>query len=194
MATPADYPAVLEVFHSAKDALKQIGIDQWQLGVPSPQHFEADIAAQKGRVCEVASQVAAYCALSDTPSEFYPQVAGRGWTYPEAPYLQINRLAVHQNFARQGLAGKLLGFALAEAQRHNEQQLLEVETSTLTAPWHVRLDTHPGNIRMHRLLENLGFTCAGTVTYPMPGENTRLCYEGFPPLETLAVTGGRESN
>ncbi|MDO5060697.1 MAG: GNAT family N-acetyltransferase [Actinomycetaceae bacterium] len=167
--------------------MKLIGIDQWQLGVPSAQHFEADIAAQKGRVCEVDANIAAYCALSDTPSTFYPQVAGRGWTYPEAPYIQVNRLAVHQNYARQGLAGKLLGFALAEAQRRNHQQLLETGNSSLTAPWHVRLDTHPGNIRMHRLLENLGFTCAGTVNYPMPGETTRFCYEGFPSFEALPL-------
>lgn len=163
--------------------MKLIGIDQWQLGVPSTQHFEADIAAHKGRVCEVDGNIAAYCALSDTPSTFYPQVAGPGWTYPEAPYIQVNRLAVHQNYARQGLAGKLLGFALAEAQRLNHQQSLETDNSSLTAPWHVRLDTHPGNVRMHRLLEKLGFTRVGTVNYPMPGETTRVCYEGFPLLE-----------
>lgn len=187
VATPADYPAVIEVFHSAKDALKLIGIDQWQLGVPSTQHFEADIAAHKGRVCEVDGNIAAYCALSDTPSTFYPQVAGPGWTYPEAPYIQVNRLAVHQNYARQGLAGKLLGFALAEAQRINHQQSLETDNSSLIAPWHVRLDTHPGNVRMHRLLENLGFTRVGTVNYPMPGETTRVCYEGFPLLDPLSL-------
>ena len=164
-ATMQDFDAISAVYADGRAQLAQLGIDQWQSGRPFPETIRADIEHKELYVATeqgVFLGVAMFTVRGDVE---YDSIDG-AWNTPgtsqNPDYLTIHRVATNTHVARRGTATALFGFAETLARQHHLQAL--------------RVDTHPGNIRMQALLEKLGYTHVGSFHLLHTTEPTKLRY------------------
>ncbi len=164
-ATMQDFDAISAVYADGRAQLAQLGIDQWQSGRPFPETIRADIEHRELYVAteqDVFLGVAMFTVQGDVE---YDSIDG-AWNTPgtsqNPDYLTIHRVATNTHVARRGTATALFGFAETLAHQHYLRAL--------------RVDTHPGNIRMQALLEKLGYTHVGSFHLLHTTEPTKLRY------------------
>lgn len=161
-ATTADIDRIAEIILHASQRLKQAGIDQWQRGYPNRQSIEADVACGVGRVLTLGDEILAYGAVIFTGEKAYDDITLGRWLTPSdssAPtYAVIHRLCVSEIFVGMGFA------------RHF---MLAAEAMAAERAVSMRIDTHPDNKIMQRLIDSLGYTYCGDVVI----ESRRLAYE-----------------
>ena len=153
-ATPADLPAILEVYRKARAFMAQSGNPtQWGTTYPQPELVEEDIRlghlfvdTQQDRICGVFM-----FALGDDPT--YAHIENGAWL-DDSPYAVIHRVAA--DGTATGLLGRCLSFCRAQCD-------------------HLRIDTHEHNHIMQARLLRAGFTFCGTI-YTQDG-SPRLAYE-----------------
>lgn len=157
-ATSEDKALIMSIIHSAQEALRELGIDQWQDGYPTPESIDEDIANGVGYVACTDSEVIGYAAIVLTGEPAYLQIDEK-WLYGK-DYVVAHRLCVNAGYRRGGVALELMKYAaeVARTAQHNA----------------FRIDTHRGNIRMLTMLSKLGFREVGTIFYDS-GE--RVAYE-----------------
>lgn len=165
LATMQDFDAISAVYADGRAQLAQLGIDQWQSGRPFPETIRADIQHQELYVAteqDIFLGVAMFTVQGDAE---YDSIDG-AWNTPgtsqNPDYLTIHRVATNTHVARRGTATALFGFAESLARQHHLRAL--------------RVDTHPGNIRMQALLEKLGYTRVGSFHLLHTTEPTKLRY------------------
>ena len=164
-ATMQDFDTISAVYADGRAQLAQLGIDQWQSGRPFPETIRADIEHRELYVAteqDVFLGVAMFTVQGDVE---YDSIDG-AWNTPgtsqNPDYLTIHRVATNTHVARRGTATALFGFAETLAHQHHLRAL--------------RVDTHPGNIRMQALLEKLGYTHVGSFHLLHTTEPTKLRY------------------
>ena len=170
-AEPSDLERVMEVLGEGREALGELGIDQWQRGYPSEEVVRRDIA---GGNCWVAVPedadgiiMATACIMLDG-EPIYDAIDG-AWltecTSANPSYATVHRVAVSSGGTRRGLARLLFAHAESLARRSGYRS--------------VRVDTHEGNVRMRTLLPSLGYSQCGVVMLADPSEPTRerIAYE-----------------
>lgn len=141
----------MTIVRSAQQALRELGIDQWQDGYPSEEVIAKDIAHGIGYIaCSSDSTILGYEAVVFTGEDTYNQLPNNAWHTPNN-YVAVHRLCVDGNIRRHGVAMRLMKFASDEAIKQG-----------ITA---FRIDTHKGNIRMLSMLRKLGFEYVGVVRY-----------------------------
>lgn len=146
-----DIEPIMHIVRSAQEALRDLGIDQWQDGYPSTEAIAADIEQAVGYVyCDNDDHVVGYAAIVLTGEEAYSQIADDAWGTPD-DYVVVHRLCVDGTSRRNGIAVKLMQHAANIARRANIEAF--------------RIDTHRGNIRMLAMLDKLGFEYRGIVYY-----------------------------
>lgn len=146
-----DIEQIMNIVRSAQEALRDLGIDQWQDGYPSADAIAADIDQNVGYVyCNEDNQVVGYAAIVLTGEEAYSQIDDDAWNTPN-DYVVVHRLCVDGTARRNGIAIKLMQHAANVARGANINAF--------------RIDTHSGNIRMLAMLNKLGFAHTGIVYY-----------------------------
>ena len=157
-ATPEDITQIMSIIRSAQEALRELGIDQWQDGYPTSESIQEDIDLSVGYVACTEGKIIGYAAIVLTGEPAYLQIENE-WLYSK-DYVVVHRLCVDREYHRSGIALKLMKHAadIARTAQHNA----------------FRIDTHRGNIRMLAMLTKLGFREAGTILYDS-GE--RVAYE-----------------
>ena len=151
LANIDDVMVIMSIVRSAQQALKELGIDQWQNGYPSAEVICDDISRGVGYVaCAEDGAVVGYEAVVLTGEEAYEQIADREWNTPDR-YVVVHRLCVSGDARRCGVAMALMSFASKHAQQYDIHAF--------------RIDTHKGNVRMLSLLHKLGFKRVGVVQY-----------------------------
>ncbi len=163
-STEADLPSMMRIIHMAQAAVGTLGVDQWQDGYPTETDLRKDMALGWGHVLEKDGQVIATAAISFEPEPTYEVVEDGEWTSDE-PYAVVHRVAVDDKCKGQGLTRELL---------HATEQMCRARGVRF-----IRIDTHPDNSPMRRMLEKNGFTACGTI-YIRPLHNNfsrRVAYE-----------------
>lgn len=151
LANIADLPAIMDIVRSAQSALRELGIDQWQDGYPTPDIISEDITQGVGYVaCFQNGDIVGYEAIVLTGEAAYKQLPDDAWHTPQE-YVVVHRLCVLRDYTRMGVAKKLMAFAVQHA----------IENDIYA----FRIDTHKGNVRMMTLLPQLGFKHVGVVRY-----------------------------
>ena len=162
-AREQDFPAIMDIVHSAQARIALLNIDQWQDGYPEPELIQSDIAGKIGCVFEEGGRIAAYLVLLDTPEPVYDVLDGE-WLVNGMPYATIHRMAIGDNWCGKGLSTQIIAHAESFARERGCASL--------------RADTHRGNVRMRRLLEKCGFSYCGEVEYDVTaGDPIRVAYE-----------------
>ena len=103
-ATPADLPALREVFAAAKAIMRADGNPtQWAGAYPDDAVVLRDIAGGWGHVLLDGGRPAGYFALIPSPEPTYSYIEGGAWLDDTLPYYVIHRIAslpdVHGVFA-----------------------------------------------------------------------------------------------
>ncbi len=161
-ANSTHIPAIMAIVKDAQAYLASLNIDQWQDGYPDVSLFENDIANQE---CYVITNdentVMGTVMFTIRPEPTYTNMDG-SWIIPkEEPYGVIHRLAVSNNFRSSGLAKFTFD--------HFENQLMAQGISNL------KIDTHPDNLGMQKLIKNRGYVYCGVIT--LESKAIRLAYE-----------------
>ncbi|MBO5894272.1 MAG: GNAT family N-acetyltransferase [Alistipes sp.] len=146
-----DIEPIMAIVHDAQQALRELGIDQWQNGYPTRDIILGDIADGVGFVCvDGEGTVLGYVAIVLTGEVVYKQLDDSAWHTGE-DYVVVHRLCVKSGSYRKGVATALMRYAADCARKH--------------AFTGFRIDTHRGNTRMLNMLATLGFEPTGVIDY-----------------------------
>lgn len=146
-ATHDDLPAIREIVQAAILRLGRAGVDQWQSGYPNRALIEADVAQGVGYLLEWQGVVVAYGAVLFTEEEEYRTIEGE-WLTAQEKYVVLHRLCVREEMLGQGFASAFMQ---------------QVEVLARDRVQSFRIDTHPDNLLMQRLLARRGFAPCGVV-------------------------------
>ncbi len=154
----ADIPAIMEIYARARRFMAEHGNPhQWgDTNWPPEALIRADIEAGKSYVCEADGKAAAVffydCGEDIEPT--YRDIEDGAWE-KTSPYGVVHRIAS---------AGNCKGAGEACIRWAYEQCA------------HLRIDTHPDNLPMQRLLSKLGFTKRGII-HVVEDDYPRFAYE-----------------
>lgn len=157
--SPDQAVVALEFINQAKAYLKAQGIDQWQQGYPNLEAVKADIAAGKARFMMVGDIPVGYLCLEWDGEPVYAELDGN-WLQSGA-YVAVHRFTVGTEYHGKGYATAAFE---AVADFCKERGIPAM-----------RVDTHPDNGEMRRVVEKAGFTYCGDVWYAHGGK--RLAFE-----------------
>lgn len=148
-----DIDVVMGILADGRAALKALGIDQWQGGYPHRAVVEGDVARGESYLAEDAGEAVATVMVGFSGERIYDGIVGGAWLTdsPAADpgYGVVHRVAVSLAHRGRGAAS----FLLEQAEALTWQEGLAS----------VRIDTHPGNLPMRRLLLKRGYVECGTV-------------------------------
>ncbi len=157
-----------EIIDQAKAQLKSMGLDQWQSGYPNRDTWLQDIKEGCTYLAMEGDEVVGIFAFLTAPEASYVAIEGSWLTSNDAnkvSYSSLHRVCVADGSKGKGIAGKMMQKAF---ELTKEQGIRSV-----------RIDTHPGNIPMQRVIQKAGFTYCGKI-YLVGGEEAgalRLAYE-----------------
>ena len=155
-ATAADLPALAEIYRKARAFMAATGNPtQWGTTDPRSEILGQDIA--RGQLFVLCDGDTPHAAFALVPGEdpTYAVIEG-GWI-SDAPYATIHRLA--SDGSCRGVFGAALAFAAARQP-------------------HLRIDTHPDNHIMKKLIAGAGFACCGIIH--VADGSPRIAYERLP--------------
>lgn len=172
IATHEDLPFMLSLLEQAKSRLANLAIDQWQDGYPNETSIRQDIDCQEAYVGLIDDRIVLTMAFSTAGDPNYDRIEEGSWISPERPYGVLHRMSVHEDWLEKGLARQAFMWA--------EKELL------VRGFYAMRVDTHPGNLPMQKLLRNMGYVYTGHIYVRGNGlreafEKT-LCLGETPPL------------
>ena len=155
-----DLPAIMEIYSYARSYMalhgnpRQWGLTNW----PPEQLIREDIAAGRSYVCLCGDRIAAtFCYIEGAGVEpTYAKINEGSWKSPEY-YGVIHRIASAAD--THGAGGYCIEWAFARCGC-------------------MRIDTHPDNLPMQRLLEKHGFTRCGVI-YVEEDNDPRYAFERF---------------
>ena len=166
----ADIDRIMEILADGRRALGELGIDQWQKGYPHRSIVEKDVANGESYVVVDADDRAVGTAMMSPAGEPDYDIIYDGEWLIDAPseephYLVVHRVATAAEYTGRGIASALL--AKAE------------ELAAVMGKESVRIDTHPGNVPMRRMVQKNGFHKCGTITisHAEDGIPERIAYE-----------------
>jgi len=165
LATLNDLPEIERVFVSARAYLGSQGIDQWQNGYgPNSEMVETDIKKGEGYVLVVDKQIVGYTALVPGP-DGSPDLSEGSWDPRDAAhddYMAIHSVAIDGTVRGKGLGGKFLSDLIAKSRALGYTD--------------IRIDTHPDNQIMQKVIRNAGFTYVGIMELDIPS-GKRFAYQ-----------------
>lgn len=148
-ATEADIPIATRILRDAAQRMMDEGKQQWSETYPTEIHVRADVDRGVGYVLESEGAVIGYCAIVFDGEPAYNQIQGE-WL-SDKPYIVVHRMAL-----RGDMRGKGFGRLFMELV---ERYAIENNVPSF------RIDTNFDNFSMLALVEKLGFTYCGDVTY-----------------------------
>ena len=141
-ATPADLPALMDIYARARRFMAEHGNpNQWKNVHPPVSEVEEGIASGTQYVCCEGEAIAATFFYDEFEDPTYAVIRDGAWL-SEAPYGVVHRIAS---------AGTVKGAGRFCLQWAYEQC------------GHVRIDTHEDNYVMQNLLQSLGFARTGII-------------------------------
>ena len=106
--TIEDIPAIVEIICQAQEYLKNQGINQWQNGYPNKNSLIKDIQNGYSYVMEVDEVVIGTMAIVFTGEPTYEHIYEGNWKTEDTSYVTLHRVAVHNDWKGQGIAGSMI--------------------------------------------------------------------------------------
>ena len=156
LATPNDLDAIFLIIKFAQKRMKQAGITQWQNNYPNITILSYDINNQELYVYVIYQEIIGTMSVFDF-DPVYNQIDGQ-WLNNK-PYKVIHRMAVATNYLGQKIAGQMIQLLF------NHFNICDI-----------RIDTHPKNLPMIKMLEKQGFQYCGIVYVTTDEDALRLAY------------------
>ncbi len=152
----SDIKAILEIIEEAKSRLRQLNVNQWQEGYPNEAIISKDINNKQLYVYLIDEKVVGTMTVLDHEPT-YDVILGNWLNDKE--YIVVHRIAIKDGFNGKGIGKSLINYAM----NHYKKDL--------------KIDTHPANIPMQKMLKGLEFIyCGDTYIGPKPND-LRYCYQ-----------------
>ncbi len=163
LANISDIPQIMEVISDAKNLLKQSGSLQWNTdSYPNEETFINDINNHVLYALWDNTTLVGIIACINGIDENYKQIKGH-WI-ANGPYLSIHRIAIRKEYYHTKSSHILIDYAI------NLAKSLDCIS--------IKVDTHPLNIPMQKLLLHFNFTYCGIIELLRSNiDNKRLAYE-----------------
>lgn len=165
-----DIDSIMEILAEGRASLASLGIDQWQGGYPHRGVIEGDVAqGDSFVVCDEDGCIIATAMVSLGGEPIYDRIEQGSWLTKSISnnpcYGVVHRVAVGNKSTGKGTGAFLLASA---------EGLVRAQGCAS-----VRIDTHPGNAPMRRLLEKCGYVRCGVVyiAHAETGIPERVAYE-----------------
>lgn len=166
----SDVDRIMDILADGRQALAALGIDQWQGGYPHREAIEADCSRGESYVvADDDGTVVATAMVGFAGERDYDLIDRGSWLTgtrsDDACYGVVHRVAVSAACKGRGAASLLLECAEDLTRDRGCES--------------VRIDTHPGNLPMRRLLQKRGYTECGTIyiAHAEGGTPERIAYE-----------------
>lgn len=150
LAQEADLEVIMMIIEHARAFLREQAIPQWQNQTgPKIATIKEDIALSQGYVLVDGTAVIGYAALLNQVEDAYTNIIRGAWDETYLEYVSIHRVAILPKRRGQGLSQFFL------------QKMIEI---ALAQNYHdIRIDTHPQNIIMQRVISKAGFNYIGHI-------------------------------
>lgn len=147
-----DLDRIEELFTQAKQFLKQHHINQWQTeiptGYPSRNEVKQDIQKDGAYSLMHGDKVIGYSFIQNIDDPTYHKIDNGKWLNEE-PYVVIHRTCIDTSYKGKGLSSI---FVIKAKEICADKNLHSI-----------RVDTHPDNIYMQKMLEKNGFIKCGII-------------------------------
>lgn len=158
-----DLPEISKMIKSAKLLLKANGINQWQDGYPDEATLHSDMKQQVSYVLIIDGQIAGTGVILNKKDPSYEEIEEGSWTVSDKPvYRSIHRIAMSPDFRGRHLSSTLIGYLITAA--------------GLMGSSDIRIDTHPDNHAMQRVIQKAGFDYRGIIYLNKP-DGKRWAYQ-----------------
>ena len=155
IAEANDIEKILSVLESGRKFLKSQGLSQWQGGYGPGPHVQRDIANHWGYVLvSEENLICGYAALVEGVDECYENIKGGSWDHSHEKYISIHAVAIDADFRGKGFAEVFMHRLIETAQSMGYRD--------------IRIDTHPLNEIMQKVILRAGFVYRGMVEFDMP--------------------------
>lgn len=163
LATLEDLDQLEAIVNDAIVSMNEQGLPQWQNGYgPNRDRLTEDITCQQLYVGMLENTLVGMAALVFGTDPVYTRVDGQ--FHPNSPlaYLSIHRFAIDRTLHQKGLGTAWLRTIchFATAQGYTD----------------LRIDTHPLNIGMQKVILANDFSYCGTIEFPIPN-GERFVYQ-----------------
>lgn len=155
-----DIERILSVLESGREFLHSQGLSQWQNGYGPSQHVDEDIANNWGYV--LLSQeniICGYAALVEGVDECYTNIKDGCWDNSQEKYISIHSVAIDASFRGKKLAELFMRGLIETAENMGYRD--------------IRIDTHPMNEIMQKVILRAGFVYRGIVEFGIPDGKRR---------------------
>lgn len=145
-----DLDSIMSIIMDAKELLKSQGLLQWNGpdGYPSQEDVLNDIKKEQMFIAIDKDIICGVAVYSLDVEKNYAEIYDGEWLI-DAPYLTIHRLAVKKEFYHTGVSDFLITQAISYAKKANISS--------------IRVDTHPRNTPMQKLLQRFNFKNCGYI-------------------------------
>lgn len=143
-----DIAGVLEIIESAKERMKNMGLDQWQKGYPNEYSIREDVDKGISYVMEENGQILGTSVLTFEKEDVYENMKEGQWL-SDGEYAVIHRIAVSDSRKNKGISGGIL--------RGLEKICME------KGIYSIKIDTHEDNEPMKGFLKKNGFEFCGVI-------------------------------
>ena len=155
IAEANDIEEILTVLESGREFLQSQGLSQWQDGFGPSQYVEEDIANNWGHVLlSREGAICGYAALVEGEEECYGNIKEGNWDDSHEKYITIHSVAIGADFRGKNLAAPFMRGLIEIAERKGYRD--------------IRIDTHPLNAIMQKVILRAGFTYRGMVELDIP--------------------------
>jgi ribosomal protein S18 acetylase RimI-like enzyme len=163
IAEATDEDRIQAVLESGRAFLQSQGLSQWQDGYGPSLYVGEDIANNWGYVCVAQDGVIyGYATLVDGVDEGYANIKDGCWDSSHERYISIHSVAIDAGFRGKGFADPFM------------RGLIEIAWDRGFRD--IRIDTHPQNIIMQKVISRCGFIYRGMVEYAIP-DGKRKAYQ-----------------
>lgn len=147
-ATAMDIETILSFIKATQEDFEINGINQWQNGYPNRESILQDILSGHGFVCQKGEDVVSYFYFNNEEDPYYEVISEGAWKNSD-PYFVIHRFVVDPLMRGQGIAKWILKEC---------SKMISEENIT-----NIRVDTHPDNLGMIKLLQACNYKYCGVV-------------------------------
>ncbi|MBL1229815.1 GNAT family N-acetyltransferase [Enterococcus sp. BWB1-3] len=162
-ATLEELQQIMTIIETARVELANRKIPQWQAGTgPNEEMLKADILSENCYVLILESELVGIGVISEEKDPAYEQIKNGQWETKAAGYASIHRAAVSSEHQGKGLAVMMLRFL--------------INAAVLKGFVDIRIDTHPKNEIMQKVIQRAGFEFAGEIELEVP-DGERYAYQ-----------------
>ncbi|MDO5718648.1 MAG: GNAT family N-acetyltransferase [Tissierellia bacterium] len=159
LAEKGNLDRIVKIIEDGKEALRDMGINQWQDGYPDRDVLAADIDNQELYIYLEDGEIISVMTLLTDYDNAYDTLVGGEWK--GKTYIAVHRLSVAREHKGKGISKKMISYAIEKASEMGLDS--------------IRIDTHMENTVVKNISDSFGFEYKGVIEFDEGGKG--IAYE-----------------